>query len=105
MLKGLTRGKPQLGGGLGGGSIRIFGGRCSHAGEPGLETHRLHTGQLCQRATKMQKARVRALLSWGQTKRLRSVAEGWEEGREVQTESQERGKAFKQVFNFLQTFS
>lgn len=43
--------------------VRVFGGRRSHAGEPGLEAHWLHTSQLCQRATEMQEARVRALLS------------------------------------------
>lgn len=43
--------------------VRVFGGRRSHAGEPGLEAHGLHASQLCQRATEMQKARVWALLS------------------------------------------
>ena len=56
--------------------IGIFGGRCSHAGEPCLETRRLHASQLGQGAAEMQEARVRALLSWGQSERRRSVKGG-----------------------------
>ena len=71
--------------------IGISGGRCGHAGEPGLETRRLHASQLGQGAAEMQEARVRALLSWGQIKRRGSVKEG--RGREeAQTASQGRGK-------------
>lgn len=83
--------------------IGIFGGRCSHAGEPCLETRRLHASQLGQGAAEMQKAWVRALLSWGQSERRRSVKEG--EGRqEAQTMSQGRGKGSKQAFDFLPNF-
>ena len=56
--------------------IGIFRGRCSHAGEPCLETRRLHASQLGQGAAEMQEARVRALLSWGQSERRRSVKGG-----------------------------
>ena len=67
-----------------------------------METHRLHAGQLCQRATEMQKARVRALLSWGQTEGPRSVKEGRRKGRYILRAR--KGERLQQVFNFLPHF-
>ena len=52
----------------------------------------------------MQEARVRALLSWGQTKRRGSVKEG--RGREeAQTASQGRGKGSTSFHTFPEEFS
>ena len=67
-----------------------------------METHRLHAGQLCQRATEMQKARVRALLGWGQTEGPRSVKEGRRKGRYILRAR--KGERLQQVFNFLPHF-
>lgn len=47
--------------------VRVLGGGHGHPGQPGLQSHGLHTGQLGQGAAEAQQAGVGALLSWGES--------------------------------------
>lgn len=53
--------------------VWVFGWWGSHACEPGLKPHWLHTGQLCQRTTKTQQARVGALLRYTHKKGMEYI--------------------------------